>query len=326
MNILKKCGITKINTKKIEDIEEDDIITFMTSKDIDIELYHCIHSNSKLIILDNSKHICDIITDIKEIENIKEIEHIKENNLLICAHINYIIKNSKIDDEGCTAVILIYNNYAIKIPYYFILNEDYEDHKGEDHDHEDHKGEDHEDHNHKEHINKSIEKDAIIGSVLSASLYEKYPYMPKYNGLFYCDNMPISIMEQIKGNNLKDVIYKIKGDLAISIFKRIILFLYISFKTFKFIHGDLHSENIMIINVNDEIDINGIRTYGMKPIIIDFGGSYIFKEYETIDQSNQYIKNEIQLLNLCKLFNFNINYNTLNYPDLLEKIFIDVIS
>ena len=308
---IKGCGITSVNGVKVDDMDQQELTEVISSTDKDIEFYHCIHKYSGLIILDNSFKISELLVTHNILET-RDIVKAQTSNVAVCAHIKYIMNNSRInyDYEGCTALVRMYGGYAIKMKYDVSVVKGTLMHEDQDKDAP-------------EMVNP-IETDGIIGSLLCRG-YEKTPYMPRYYGLFYCDSIPISIMEQIRDMPLFYFKKSKKPHPVIlhSLFIRIIIFLYRNFIDYKFVHCDLHGKNILVDNDDSEgdIDINGITTYGIRPILIDFGGSSVLVDYEDIDQSNYNITNEDQLVKLCGLFNYEFKFSGSRYPEMLEELY-----
>lgn len=338
METLKECGITHINGVDINDVAKDDIMKFIAeSEENDYTLFNCIHTKSKIIFIDNSDYIKKLATT-HQIEEIYDIVKDSTRNELVCMHISYILQNTYtgIDDEGIFSIVRIYNDYAIKMPYFSVDYEAHEDHEDNEanEDHEDYEAheanEDHEareDHDHDYlRVRESIMRDAIIGCILSG-LTE---YTPKYYGLFYCKD-PFSIMEYIKGmlfeNYRKYILDRLSPHnvelIFLSLFKRIIIFLYKAYELYKFIHCDLHGKNIMITNVENTVDNNGIITYGIKPVIIDFGSSFIFKESSVDDFV---YTNEQQLSSLCSKFLIEYTFTSDKYPEMLKELYVKFLE
>lgn len=327
---IKGCGITSVNGVKVDDMKHHELTEVISSTDKDIEFYHCIHKYSGLIILDNSRVISELLMTHNILET-RDIVRAQTSNVAVCAHIKYIMDNSRInyDYEGCTALVRMYGGYAIKMKYDVsvakgtLIHGEPEDFWGEGDEEPDDsliavpETED------IKNVNP-IEADGLIGSLLCRG-YEKTPYMPRYYGLFYCDSIPISIMEHIRGMPLFNFLKLKKPHPVIvhSLFIRIILFLYRNFIDYKFVHGDIHSKNILVDNDDSkgDIDVNGIATYGIKPILIDFGGSNVLVDYEDIDQSNSNVTNELQLVKLCRYFNYEFKFSGSRYPEMLEELY-----
>ena len=140
----------------------------------------------------------------------------------------------------------------------------------------------------------------IIIQILLRSNQNIYKYIPKYYTTFKKNNQIGIVMEDLGGYTL-DI--AIKNNLLnhiklYSILLQLSIILELFQRNYKFMHGDLKLNNIMILKTDKEkisININKknytIKTYGYTIKIIDFGFSCIISENNSIISTSTYYDN-----------------------------------
>lgn len=90
-------------------------------------------------------------------------------------------------------------------------------------------------------------------------------------------------MEEIKGVRLLDLINeKGEGETVVNIIKQVLIAISAAQQLIDFTHYDLHIENILVQKTRDDIHVyvmpddtvHVVKTYGMSPVIIDYGYCY----------------------------------------------------
>jgi hypothetical protein len=165
------------------------------------------------------------------------------------------------------------------------------------------------------------------------SLSEQFTKLDKSN---YCIRKIYSLVDTI----LKKVISELNKKQIYSMIIQLTYCIYLM-KSNKYVHADLHTENIGVIKVNKEIKIFDkiVPTFGYQFIIIDFGSvlheDFLLNEEEK-EKYNYYLKNEINKIikilitfdsnnKIYKLFNKNSN-NKIAYDNFLKSSEYDLIK
>lgn len=159
---------------------------------------------------------------------------------------------------------------------------------------------------------KGCSRDNPLMEGLILSILNKFNLcsIPKFYGLYTCDNTYKLFMEYVKGKNLED--FAPNNDIIkLTILFQITYTLYHINKFVKFIHGDLYNGNIIISNVPHEtypVEINGetfnVNNNGIKVTLIDFGDSQLSSNDVTLvtsyaDKDNLFN----QAIDICRLYN-----------------------
>lgn len=153
--------------------------------------------------------------------------------------------------------------------------------------------------------------ESVIGIALN-SISHKTPNFMYYYGSYPCqpnikvknickkrDYPGYSLFEYINGKSLGTWLQSIKNEIeVINVYAQIILSLEIAYKELKFTHYDLHKENILIIDLNEEKYITYVhngKTFSLKSRylvkIIDYGFSVVeYNNKKYFDKSGEYFE------------------------------------